>query len=273
MGQYYRFIFLSEFGEIIHWIDSYDFHCSKMMEFAWLDLDNNHNSLVEAVEGFIAGPATIGGNFHGETKKRYRLVCAGDYGAPELKAEGSVWTERKRDLATVLEAVKAAGRYCFDGIDYKDAKSFLERSPLDYGGEDRTFVEKCLNAWYKSNMDKNLYHMCNDLPDRKIKPATVSSKWYPYIVNHTRKEFVDKRKNSEYDKKEYDGDDNDEYKRPTMIEHPLPLLVCETASGGGGDYRGMNESDVGGWARDVITMESERPGEDYKEFVVGFREC
>ena len=106
--------------------------------------------------------------------------------------------------------------------------------------------------------------MCNDLPDRKIKPATVSSKWYPYIVNHTRKEFVDKRKNAEYERKMDCG---------RMMIHPLPLLLSETAGGGGGDYRGTVEEEVGIWARDVITMESERPGEEYKEFIVSFYEC
>jgi len=266
MGQYYRFIFLSESGEILHWIDSYDFHCSKMMEFAW---QGGSDSLCEAVEGFIAGPLILGnGDFHGSGKPKYRLVCAGDYGAPEPKREGSQWTERKCDLETVLTAVKATKRYCLDSIDYKVTEEFLKKSPLYYTDDDRVFINKCLTAWYNYNMKKNLYQMCNDLPDLKIKPQPVSTKWYPYIVNHTRKEFVDKRRNSEYESTHWDDDDD----KPSLI-HPLPLLVSETAGGGGGDYSGTNESDVGCWARDFITMESKPPGEEYKEFIVGFREC
>ncbi len=234
MGQYYRFIFLSESGDILHWIDSYDFHCSKMMEFAW-----QGDSLCTAVEGFIADP--------GMSKPKYRLVCAGDYGAPEPKHEGSMWTQK-------------ATRHCL-----KEDEGFLQKSPLDY---DSAFAQRCLNSWYKHNLDKNLYHMCDDLPDRKIKPQPVNSKLYPYIVNHTRKEYVDKRKNSEYRSRR--GGDDERYE--PMI-HPLPLLVSETASGGGGDYSGTNEADVGCWARDVITMESQRPGDEYKEFIVGFRKC
>jgi hypothetical protein len=269
MGQYYRFIFLSESGEILHWIDSYDFHCSKMMEFAW---QGGRDSLCEAAEAMIAGSHILSnGNFHGVSKPKYRVVCAGDYGAPEPKAADSIWTQKKTDLETYCTAVKTAKRHCLDGIDYKEAEQFLAKSPLEYTDADRAFGQRCLNAWYAHETDKNLYHMCDDLPDLKIKPAPVNGKWYPYIVNHSRKEFVDKRKNSEYGKRrggdESSDEDND------MLIHPLPLLVSETAGGGGGDYRGKNESDVGCWARDLITMESQHPGEEYKEFIVGFREC
>jgi hypothetical protein len=167
-----------------------------------------------------------------------------------------------------MTAVKATKSYCLDSIDYKVTEEFLKKSPLYYTDDDRVFINKCLTAWYNYNMKKNLYQMCNDLPDLKIKPQPVSTKWYPYIVNHTRKEFVDKRRNSEYESTHWDDDDD----KPSLI-HPLPLLVSETAGGGGGDYSGTNESDVGCWARDFITMESKPPGEEYKEFIVGFREC
>jgi hypothetical protein len=247
MGQYYRFIFLSETGEIVHWINSYGFRVSKMMEFAWQSADTR--GLVEAAEAVLAGSI--------ESNQRYRVVCAGDYGAPEPKAP----CDRKRDLETVLTAVKTVAGYGLCGIDPKQAERFLDISPLDYGHEDRDFVEKCLNAWYKYNDDKNLYHMCDDLPKLQIKPKPVDNTLYPYIVNHTRKEFVDKRKNKAYNK------------MTAIFEHPLPLLVCETATGGGGDYSGERECDVGIWARDVITMEHQHPGDEYNEFVVGFREC
>jgi hypothetical protein len=241
MGQYYRFIFLSESGEIVHWIN-----CSKMMEFAWQSDDGD---LVEAVETILAG----------SNDKRYHVVCAGDYGAPEPKPTNSRWVQKNDDIETLLAAIKGVAEHYLDDIDYNEAKAFLRKSPLAYTEADQHFAQQCLSAWHSYIAKKNLYYMCDDLPERKIKPTPSPRVWYPYIVNHSRKEYVDKRKNSDRDR--FSG----------MI-HPLPLLVCETAADGHGDYFGTREIDVGMWARDIITMESYPPA-DYKEYVVGFREC
>ena len=179
MGQYYRFILLSESGAILHWIHPHDFDSgSKMMEFSWLD-----NEYVAATESILAS-------------KYYRIVCAGDYGAPE--------------------------------------------------------DDSC----------KNLYHMCDDVPELRLSPESVvvSKLLKAYIVNHTKKQYVNKLENKHWDP------DSD------WKIHPLPLLVSETTGSGGGDFRGTGEMDVGIWARDVISLEAIRPGADYSEFRVGFCE-
>ncbi len=104
--------------------------------------------------------------------------------------------------------------------------------------------------------DANIYSLCND--GNKINPKVTSTEDYPYIVNHTKKVFVDKTKVPNVD---------------GWRIHPLPLLTCEGNSRGGGDYRTRNEDEValvGSWARDVISIEKENPivthgTMDYKE--------
>jgi hypothetical protein len=104
--------------------------------------------------------------------------------------------------------------------------------------------------------DANIYALCND--ENKINPKVTSTEDYPYIVNHTKKVFVDKNK----------VPDSDGWRI-----HPLPLLTAEGNSRGGGDYHTQNEDEValvGSWARDVISIEKETPilttgTMDYKE--------
>lgn len=99
---------------------------------------------------------------------------------------------------------------------------------------------KCRLVWagdYADNepdSDKNLYSMCNEKDGFISNNEQVS---YPYIVNHTKKMYVMKKGNI----------------------HPLPLLTAEGNGRGGGDYRESNNTLVGSWARDVISMENEVP--------------
>jgi hypothetical protein len=84
------------------------------------------------------------------------------------------------------------------------------------------------------NSEKNLHTMC----DGKIPfVSTDESVSYTYIVNHTKKVYIEKK-----------GD-----------FHPLPILTAEGNGRGGGDYHGPNMDMVGTWARDVISMENEAP--------------
>ena len=78
---------------------------------------------------------------------------------------------------------------------------------------------------------------------------------YRYIVNHSKKQFVDK------------GQDTP----PQFTIHPLPLLTAEGNGRGGGDYRGTNEHLVGAWARDIISMEKTPPIR-FDEFICEFQE-
>ena len=111
--------------------------------------------------------------------------------------------------------------------------------------------------------DANLYLLCND--KNEIKPKVSKTDTYQYILNHTKKEFVDKNKVPEI--KDWKG---------TKI-HPLPLLTCEGNGRGGGDFRGDEKGIVGSWARDVISVEKTNPlvttdTMDYKEIIFDLNE-
>jgi len=97
----------------------------------------------------------------------------------------------------------------------------------------------------ESNMSQNLYQSS----ERTMSPPT-SDVTYRYIVNHTKKLYVDKQ-NSESN------------------IHPLPLLVCEGNQRGGGDYWGKNSELCGTWARDVISVTNEQP-HGYEELICEF---
>ena len=85
----------------------------------------------------------------------------------------------------------------------------------------------------------------------KILPAAQTR----YIVNHDKKEFVDKNKckASSFGWK----------------IHPLPLLTCEGNNRGGGDFRGNEKDLVGRWSRDTISVERSKRliPKDFKEIV------
>jgi hypothetical protein len=93
--------------------------------------------------------------------------------------------------------------------------------------------------------DANIYSLCND--GNKVNPKVADTEDYRFIVNHTKKMFVDKSKVIS----------NDGWQI-----HPLPLLTCEGNGRGGGDYHVKGEFDdmiVGAWARDVISVEKTNP--------------
>lgn len=69
-----------------------------------------------------------------------------------------------------------------------------------------------------------------------------------YLVNHTKKIYLDCNKY----RKECASDG--------WIVHPLPLLTAIGNGLGGGDYR-RDDSDVGSWANDVISVEKNIPDE------------
>ena len=76
-----------------------------------------------------------------------------------------------------------------------------------------------------------------------------------YLVNHTKKEYVD------YSKVE----------RNAMYEKadPLPILCAEGNGEGCGDYEGNNKELAGIWARDLISLETEKPT-DFAELTPRF---
>ena len=99
------------------------------------------------------------------------------------------------------------------------------------------------------DQEKNLYQMCDEYT--MINPREKDTATYRYIVNHSKKQFVDKTKVC-------NGEGGMKY-------HPLPLLTCEGNGRGGGDYNGDSPL-IGSWARDIISVEEVAPL-DFEELV------
>ena len=94
----------------------------------------------------------------------------------------------------------------------------------------------------------NLYGLCDD--STKIIPK-ARRKEYRFVINHTKKCYVDKRKVPKF---------NDGWQL-----HPLPILTCEGNGRGGGDFRGES-SLIGLWARDLISVSDAEPI-GYEKFI------
>ena len=91
---------------------------------------------------------------------------------------------------------------------------------------------------------------------KKVTPTVYPTlKETRYIVNHTKKQFVDKTKAP----KDSEG----------WQVHPLPLLTCEGNGQGGGDYRKEENKFIGVWARDVISVQSKKP-KGFTEIIPNF---
>jgi len=92
----------------------------------------------------------------------------------------------------------------------------------------------------------NLYHTCEKLKELEIVGGMdiKSTIDYPYLVNHTTQQFVDKSKIP----KDSEG----------FRLHPLPLLTCEGNKRGGGDFYGQS-TQIGSWARNIISAEKTAP--------------
>ncbi len=119
-------------------------------------------------------------------------------------------------------------------------------------------------------MDENLYKLCDDT--KRWSELNLFKNYdtaqHPFIVNHTLKRFIDKRKMPKYTL--WPRTDHSAYNTPVQI-HPLALLTAEGNGRGGGDYRGKNEALCGTWARHLISVEKEAPV-GYTEFLCEFIE-
>ena len=93
-------------------------------------------------------------------------------------------------------------------------------------------------------LGKNLHLICNERNDLMIAPTAATLGEHPFLVNHTKRQFVDKNKVP----KGLGG----------FQIHPLPLLTCEGNGRGGGDFHGESVL-IGSWARDVISVEKTAP--------------
>ena len=95
----------------------------------------------------------------------------------------------------------------------------------------------------------NLYHLADYY---SLYEGVHVNKNFKYIVNHTKKQYVDMNDSSEE-------------------IHPLPLLISEGNGQGGGDFRGEGQELCGTWSRDVISMEHSIP-EGYTKLECHFSE-
>ena len=112
--------------------------------------------------------------------------------------------------------------------------------------------------------NSNYFDLCNNGIDgehvtQKLIPKPLTAKEareFRYIVNHTKKEFVDKRSVPSVDGWQI---------------HPLSLLTSQGNGRGGGDFRNEKNKFVGKWATDIISVEKEAP-QGYKEIKPNFVE-
>jgi hypothetical protein len=101
----------------------------------------------------------------------------------------------------------------------------------------------------ETDSENNLHTMCLDSLQKAI-GASTDNHIYRYIINHSKKLFIDKR-------------------ALTGQIHPLSLLTSEGNGRGGGDYYGPNKELCGTWAGDIISVNDSVPS-DFEEFVPEF---
>ena len=158
--------------------------------------------------------------------------------------------------------------------DYRNGLKLMEHSWI--GNDFMMTVENNLipgGAWYKQPLvwagdyadpegksKSNLHNRCEKITQIVPKLKKIGKR-YKYIVNHDKKEFVNK---DVVPTTTMIGD-----KHPWQI-HPLSLLTCEGNGRGGGDYHKESPL-IGAWARDVISIES-KPPVDYKELFFNLTE-
>ena len=150
-------------------------------------------------------------------------------------------------------------RFSLNPSNYNNGVKLMEHSYIDNNFV--SVVEDIISSngmFYKSRIvwagdyadnepdsDKNL----NKMARAESFFPNVSENKYTYILNHTKKQYVNKKKFDTY--------------------HPLPLLLAEGNGRGGGDYHGSNEDKIGIWARDVISVDEEIP-EGFEEYDTGY---
>jgi len=104
------------------------------------------------------------------------------------------------------------------------------------------YAEEC------KNRKTNVYQRCKDknVGNPHVPNLEEFNKDFVFIVNHTKKEYVDKR-----ELKDIEGCEN-------LKIHPLPLLTSEGNGQGGGDFFGQDPNHlVGRWARDIISVQKD----------------
>lgn len=132
---------------------------------------------------------------------------------------------------------------------------FKNPQPVVWAGD---YGEEC------KGRKSNIYTRCLDKLKVIIK-TDLTDKDTRFVINHTKKIFVDKKKVPKSTAK-WIG-------KSIYKIHPLPLLTAEGNGNGGGDYFGNDTNElVGSWARDTISVDNLKPNKDYSELVFDLKE-
>ena len=248
-----RAVLLSADGEIIAW-------CDPASYFTGLTLESHStmgNDCMLAVERYIAA----------RQDAPMHVVWATKYSTKSAPKASTVAGERKTDMTSVREAldkvVSDAKQVKKLGIDLDDddtkliqladdAKYVIQKADFSKPPTEKTLVtiNLCLDYALRKSQERNLYELCDDVEglhigDEEITMALMNYKRnavthlaHRYIVNHTKKLFIDK------------ADANGSWHRYQM--NPIPILTHE---------RG------GEWTGDHISVCSEKPsGDEYTEY-------
>lgn len=159
--------------------------------------------------------------------------------------------------------------------DYADPEYTEKQTRLETEYEFKKRQEKNVGKHLRpkkvtENVDVTIYSLCDDSSKVNPKAGKVKER---YIVNHDKKQFIDKKKVPVTDVYH----DKETGKNWTFKIHPLPLMTCEGNDRGGGDFHVNPDKEqgctslIGTWARDLISVESEVP-EGYTEIIFNLTE-
>lgn len=176
-------------------------------------------------------------------------------------------------LSKAMELLSPGGSWYKDRIiwvgDYADEELIDENGdyfgwtedPLNFEDQllkdsDGEYV-KLYHVEEVGSWEKITFERLDDTVSEEIIKRIQQAELKKVLVNHTKKEYFLMR---EQEPNEYD-----------MIVHPLSLLTASGNGRGMGDYRGMNEEQVGRWSGDSISVEDEAP-EGYTKLEFTFKE-
>ena len=208
MGQYYKPVFTNYDGKIIAFAHAHHVDNGlKLMEHSYV---GNHlcNSVVNFLKKYPDG---------------LHLTWAGDYADAIEKVKLDKDSEHAKEVwrQAVADGQTELGYEAFYALD-----------------DEELFVD--------DPQAKNLYEIASENEDKEIAYETEDPTDARYIINETKKEFVDMW---------------DIISLDTWQIHPLPLLTADGNGRGGGDYYGTDLAYVGQWAGDVIRIADNLPVE------------